>query len=520
MPAPEYYALLRSNTAPLQSYEATLRYEIRYFTRLIDEAASNVFADDSSSMKTHTTFLENLILSHRRILEPVRRIPANILQLIFLNHEDARLQEGMGFRTMTVSITHICREWRRVALYTLKLWTNIFVDLDAFPSESFFVQSATWLARTEDQPLDITLRSSTNITFVPFLDRYIMIPFLTQAHRWNQLNLHIHVHDIPLIFPLSTRFIELTSIHLYLRCRPDYFQRIDPSIGLIAGPQKGLTPALTTIEIAGAPVHSDLGIPWSQIQKCTLHQQSDRFSESLLNTIAHCVCYCSISNSIVFDPIMFPRTEYTDKSPHEPFPMHCLTDLRITETSLPSLVWCLATLAAPHTTNLEVNFDAEARWPREAFSTFLQSSSFFPRLLRFRSRSNMSATDLIASLTRIPSIRSMILINPKPNMTMCRGYWYPIVSNETALYLSYMNLNFNSLQILPHLEHLELDGEGDLNIDILAILLGRRRMQNSNLRPRLTSLFLGARLIDTRHRNALSRVEKNGLEIRFTGERS
>ncbi|RDB27461.1 hypothetical protein Hypma_004100 [Hypsizygus marmoreus] len=123
----------------------------------------------------------------RAIVSPIRRIPQDVLVEIFLLTRD--WWEGISvlneFKSRPVGplptpsplvITHVCSEWRRVALSTPMLWAKIKVGYEAYVSPmpncspDNNERLRTWLARTGmHHPLDITYASPPhhNITGAP-----------------------------------------------------------------------------------------------------------------------------------------------------------------------------------------------------------------------------------------------------------------------------------------------------------------------------------------------------------------
>ncbi|TEB38265.1 hypothetical protein FA13DRAFT_1786072 [Coprinellus micaceus] len=79
---------------------------------------------------------EGLVKSHYALVPPARRLPTDILSLIFLCYLDQCRWRSpyLGAQYPTILLTHVCRRWRQVALLTPLLWSAIRVRFLKHPN--------------------------------------------------------------------------------------------------------------------------------------------------------------------------------------------------------------------------------------------------------------------------------------------------------------------------------------------------------------------------------------------------
>ncbi|KAJ6578615.1 hypothetical protein B0H10DRAFT_2101374, partial [Mycena sp. CBHHK59/15] len=150
--------------------------------------------------------LSAFVDAHQALISPVRRLPLDIIQEIFV----ACLPKHA---TPPILLGRICSAWRSISLSTPRLWASLHVvepahPFDMFPAGLFADKLAqrlettkTWLGRSGQCPLSISLESNHEHDVTPpladapppvhpnlglFLQA--LIPF---ASRWQHINLTI-----------------------------------------------------------------------------------------------------------------------------------------------------------------------------------------------------------------------------------------------------------------------------------------------------------------------------------------
>jgi hypothetical protein len=128
---------------------------------------------------------------HASLLGPIRRIPDDVLSVIFgacLPSSDDSKQPPMSRTHPAVVLSHVCRRWRQLSISTPTLWTSIVLALPIHPAqgdevmwhsltpgvlreagtrwetrmEDLLQMCKVWLARSAEAPLNILLWGSTH----------------------------------------------------------------------------------------------------------------------------------------------------------------------------------------------------------------------------------------------------------------------------------------------------------------------------------------------------------------------
>ncbi|KAJ7762500.1 hypothetical protein B0H16DRAFT_1529037 [Mycena metata] len=175
--------------------------------------------------------------AHRALISPVRRLPLDILQEIFVACLPTDRNCVMSMAEAPVLLGRICSSWRALSLSTPRLWCSLHivepmsgnVDLlgrriNSLVFEEKLAQrletTAKWLSRSTQLPLSISFRSYLDLNQTPptpesaqrtrlFLQT--LIPF---AHRWQSIKLsaswdaldslsHLTDTDVPLLTKLD-----------------------------------------------------------------------------------------------------------------------------------------------------------------------------------------------------------------------------------------------------------------------------------------------------------------------------
>ncbi|KAK7052180.1 F-box domain-containing protein [Favolaschia claudopus] len=182
---------------------------------------------------------------------PVLTLPNEILSEVFIHFLPTYPEPPPFLGNLSpTTLTHICHQWREIALTTPALWRAI--DLRDFTAELAASLAPLWLERSGCLPLSIRTPDSEVYYYDDFPSIFgVLIP---HRARWQQLDLrlddpkHLEVLDGPL--PL------LRTLSVYLGHRRD-------------NPLLLQTPLLRTVVLddCGQP---SLILPWSQLTSLTL----------------------------------------------------------------------------------------------------------------------------------------------------------------------------------------------------------------------------------------------------------
>ncbi|RDB27466.1 hypothetical protein Hypma_004095 [Hypsizygus marmoreus] len=340
---------------------------------------------------------ENILAHFCAVVAPVRRLPRDILIEIFLYTRNWRRAEGfLGEREFMSTpvgplptpsplvITHVCSQWRRVALSMPVLWATIH------SSRWHFNQSVpgngitdderfqTWLARTGSYcPLDITFYGPGHLRSLSLstrIERYI--------HRIRALHLEGSLHDLP---SMSFNVLETLSLSDY------YLEGSDSNWASF--------PALRRVILRGEDdVTPPSFIPWQQLTHLFLELQSmDR--STLLSVLSQ-------SPKLIKLHVSIYKTSGAGLAVSD--------DEHITIPQLETLIitgpvaWLFGFLTLPALTTLKIEFSDRLTALYDAFQTrslcSLQSL-IFSSVIRMGSEDFLDLLRLMPTLTEIISER-------------------------------------------------------------------------------------------------------------------
>ncbi|KAG8697739.1 hypothetical protein FRC08_006350 [Ceratobasidium sp. 394] len=109
-------------------------------------------------------------------LAPVRRLPSEVLGLIFLNalHPSPCPYLTLSWKAL-LTIPSVCARWRNVAISTRTLWEHIDIDFD---KGRLLERARTWLERAGDIPLYIHFLSLPDVGVKTRYATEIIMPML------------------------------------------------------------------------------------------------------------------------------------------------------------------------------------------------------------------------------------------------------------------------------------------------------------------------------------------------------
>ncbi|KAJ7762535.1 hypothetical protein B0H16DRAFT_1529133, partial [Mycena metata] len=174
--------------------------------------------------------------AHRALISPVRRLPLDILQEIFMACLPTDRNCAMSMAEAPVLLGRICSSWRTLSLSTPRLWCSLHIVEPMSGSVDVLGQrinsaifkkklaqrletTAKWLSRSTQLPLSISFVGLPDINRTPApasarrtrLFLQALIPF---AHRWQSIKLwaswdaldslsHLTDTDVPLLTKLD-----------------------------------------------------------------------------------------------------------------------------------------------------------------------------------------------------------------------------------------------------------------------------------------------------------------------------
>ncbi|KAJ7252063.1 hypothetical protein B0H12DRAFT_1051591, partial [Mycena haematopus] len=209
------------------------------------------------------------VATHKALLSPLRRLPRDIIEEIFLACLPTHRNCVMSATEAPVILGRICSSWRTISLSTPRLWSRLHIvqpqSLDFAPGlrkvgQRLEVGNA-WLKRSGNCPLSISFQS-VHSHYIPSQESHQFMKLLVlHASRWQNICLsiptlvlnrlsHLTENDVPL----------LKDLQLSLHSLPfDHIPKWAPSSIFHA-------PKLSRFSIEGSSMKaSDLPLRWNQL---------------------------------------------------------------------------------------------------------------------------------------------------------------------------------------------------------------------------------------------------------------
>ncbi|KAJ2914627.1 hypothetical protein MD484_g5806, partial [Candolleomyces efflorescens] len=122
-PSP-FFPHLNTNYVPPESEIYKLRNFIQSHQVVIEDINRQI-RELEDRRQLHTTVVEQ----HSALLSPIKRMPPHILSLIFLSClQDCHFSQGIS-RHPAVIISHVCQQWRTIALDSPLLWSKMHINV-------------------------------------------------------------------------------------------------------------------------------------------------------------------------------------------------------------------------------------------------------------------------------------------------------------------------------------------------------------------------------------------------------
>ncbi|KAJ7174955.1 hypothetical protein C8R43DRAFT_975599 [Mycena crocata] len=170
------------------------------------------------------------LLSHQALLSPVRRLPDDVVQDIFLACLPTDRNAVMSVREAPLLLCRVCSTWRALALATPILWASVHLHLGfILQSDSRTHAVVQWLQRSAACPLALSVSGLPAGAFDGAMDmtpilsdsraqsHTILLGTLVQsAHRWRDIALtdlpHLYLQELR---GLSTPVLQSIKINDY-----------------------------------------------------------------------------------------------------------------------------------------------------------------------------------------------------------------------------------------------------------------------------------------------------------------
>ena len=200
----------REATAVALAHEIHVE-EIKRDSAIHNEEKEMKLAYMKHGLAIHHRFIED----HTTLLSPIRRVPHDILALLFQTFLESVEQPGcpeswpyfLPTTHPSTTISQVCADWRRVALQTRTLWTHIHVLVPQLNPDRIVwtdwctmmrtqrSQVSTWINRSSPCAIDVGLRigrvrhptSDNQLEGARELYEALVKVLLPTSHRWRSM---------------------------------------------------------------------------------------------------------------------------------------------------------------------------------------------------------------------------------------------------------------------------------------------------------------------------------------------
>ncbi|KAF8200048.1 hypothetical protein K438DRAFT_1823111 [Mycena galopus ATCC 62051] len=292
--------------AEVAQIEALLVEPCFQLKRLDDEIA--VMRKTLNKLAEERDALADYVNAHRTLISPLRRLPLDIIQEIFMACLPTHRNCVMSAQEAPVILGRICSSWRTISLSTPRLWSRLHIveptparpwdtscpslDLLQVKSAQRLEVATAWLQRSGTCPLSISLESRFNYDITPPLSpssHVFLNTLISFASRWQNVSFAISPLEAQSLLRLTEDDVPLLkSLEINERPGgpgPHYDAQWNISQGSILH-----APTLSRFSLHGGHVHSSsLPLRWSNLTALTLlNSGGDQTCQVILDILSRC----------------------------------------------------------------------------------------------------------------------------------------------------------------------------------------------------------------------------------------
>ncbi|KAF7315976.1 F-box domain-containing protein [Mycena indigotica] len=172
------------------------------------------------SFRHEHSVLAQQIDAHKALMSPLRRVPLDILQEIFVKclPEDENCQ--MSANTAPLLLGRVCSLWRETAFSTPTLWSKLHVQepdtyslVERKHKKSLVIQllsrrdaTKEWLQRSGSCPLSISFKGDHQVTVFQRSILPVLVPF---SRRWEHISIKATTNLLPHIACITAKELPL-----------------------------------------------------------------------------------------------------------------------------------------------------------------------------------------------------------------------------------------------------------------------------------------------------------------------
>jgi hypothetical protein len=227
--------------------------------------------------------LHSDIVGHRALTTPMRRIPEELLQEIFIRCLPVDHNALMSATQAPLLLGQVCSQWRSVSSSTPRLWSSLHIAVTEVPPPWIWgepnarvepVDDALhpeavrmWLGRSGALPLSISLYYPSSPTSANGEKQMIssLTPF---ASRWRHIILLVSAAAFPLIASLSSAATPLLETFSLQNIATTIPSQIQPSCDIFKAPR-------LRVAKSSHPMMIPEGMEWSRLTSLSLESKGN-----------------------------------------------------------------------------------------------------------------------------------------------------------------------------------------------------------------------------------------------------
>lgn len=345
----------------------------------------------------------------------INRLPSELISKIFeIASED---QDGA-----IVLLSHVCRDWRHIALSSPRAWSKVLVDLSPSSTHPQASKALAYLARSGACPLDIRLITSNACPSDVIPALYETFP------RWRTFSFDCSSSGISseVIKSLAGHAPVLEELRLVFepasRAHGDSSPRIPSNFSVQA-------PSLRVLHLNGFGINLEWASTLTNLHTLELTQNSSHplSYNALLHVLAGCAS--SLRTLKIHGSVSIPNG-FSGSSSQSPLALPALETLDLSLHASP-VASLLLDIEAPNLRSLslqDVRIPSD-RWCSVGLRSFLRQPPSRLQHLRLCS-SGLDDDDLLWAMQRMSGLESLELVNSNNTDVILRALARP-VSNDT-----------------------------------------------------------------------------------------
>ncbi|KAJ7937449.1 hypothetical protein B0H13DRAFT_2418564, partial [Mycena leptocephala] len=242
--------------------------------------------DEIADLQKARESLGTYVAAHRALISPVRRLPLDIVQEIFIACLPADRNCVMSASESPVLLGRICSSWRAISLSTPRLWASLHIAEPSRPPDSDmsfekkYIQRLetmkAWLRRSGDCPLSISLQCALDLVVgIPLEGPLFLQSLIPFAPRWRAVNFTDHTPRLIEVLSNLTESDVPILQDLVLWERPRHMDPVPlspdkrwASAGILRGPR------ISKFSISAEKCClTELPLRWSQLTSLSLEER-------------------------------------------------------------------------------------------------------------------------------------------------------------------------------------------------------------------------------------------------------